>query len=735
MANYDKSTGTSGTVRMVITYTQSAANNTTTFSVKFQIICTNSATYAYGKSWNGSTAGTSRSGKFDIDGSETVTVGTWTITKTHGSDGKLSAQSFSFTMGATGTSGLAGPTTVSTSITPPRIAKKPSQVTGLAATSTSPTSVDLSWTAPSGNGASLTGYDIQYATNSAFTGATLVSQGTAVTRRQTGLLPGTTYYFAVRAKSADGVGAWSSTVSQITLPASAPGMSVVSSPSGQSATVYLTSPGGVSGVTGWTIQYRVAGTTTATTLQRTAAQATSTVQGLTPGRRYEWRALAKFGTYETPWTAWEAVTQKNPSGAPGDYFDGATEATPDLTYSWTGTANNSTSRASGVAPLGWAPFTAGTSGTTGVVLRATGGVPITPEYTAGAHAVRVVFHSGSAGPPSPLGVAVGTSSDEGYRWDVTGGETYWGSIYLNSLNRSQRFELRLGWRDAAGAVLGEAAAGEAVVIPAGEWTRITVVGEAPEGAVTAILRATEVSGDGWVPWQGGDTLLADAAMLSLDSLYPYFDGDTPSGDGFEYHWSGSPNASTSSRSIVPASTDDPLQDPDCAVIPLPPRPPTVPSDCIEEVGVWRRYWATVPADLVPDWGTLLLTLQLTTDCNPHPVTGVCRGVRQVRIRVYPNPFGYTEDAFDTSSHCSELIVSYIPPNTTLTIDSVAKRAWADVGNTGSTTSADHLLYGTGGVPPTWPELSCGIPYLVSFDTDLETPADSVSVGVLVTQRA
>ena len=67
-------------------------------------------------------------------------------------------------------------------------------------------SVDVAFSAPSGNGSSITGYQIGYGT-SATTPATTV----AATSPQivTGLTPGTTYYFFVRARNAVGWGPWS----------------------------------------------------------------------------------------------------------------------------------------------------------------------------------------------------------------------------------------------------------------------------------------------------------------------------------------------------------------------------------------------------------------------------------------------------------------------------------------------------------------------------------------------
>jgi len=73
--------------------------------------------------------------------------------------------------------------------------------------------VSLSWTAACDGGAAVTSYDVRHATSSAMTGATTVpgaSTGSpaATTATVSGLTPGTTYWFQVRATNSAGSGAW-----------------------------------------------------------------------------------------------------------------------------------------------------------------------------------------------------------------------------------------------------------------------------------------------------------------------------------------------------------------------------------------------------------------------------------------------------------------------------------------------------------------------------------------------
>jgi hypothetical protein len=526
------------------------------------------------------------------------------------------------------------------------------------------------------------------------------------------LNPGTTYY--VRAHSdAYGIGwsGWSNTVSGTTLPATPPGMSVAPSPSGMSAVVSLTPPGGVSGVNSYWIDWRVKGTTTWVSQNGGPSQ---TVTPLTPGASYEWKASAMIGSYESPKTAILTVVQPNPSTTPGDYFDGSTAATADQTYSWTGTANNSTSVATGVTVLGWLRFQDGnpTPGATGVVARVTGGL-----Y--GTYAARVTFTSDQ----TVVGFKSGTGMIEPGPVDVTPAATYVGSVHVNP-SKTNILRPALAWFNAAGALIGTSE-GTNVTVNAGVWTRLVVSAVAPPLAeFAAAWWVTPAEGSFWL---GGDTVLMDAAMVSLGTQFPYFDGSFADTGGFNYAWvdPAKPNASPSIRTDVAVTVADALLDPDCPPVPAPPRPPIVLDDCIDEVGVWRRYYAMIPATEVSDWLDVLPTFTLST-------FGLAE--RQVRIRIYANPFNYPISQVNTADWCGEQIISYLPPNTVMTLDAEIQRVFASVAG-GATQAADHLLYGSGGTPATWPVLTCGMSYLVSIDTPLDAPAGNTVVEVDLTRRA
>lgn len=169
-----------------------------------------------------------------------------------------------------------------------------------------------------------------------------------------------------------------------------------------------------------------------------------------------------------------------------------------------------------------------------------------------------------------------------------------------------------------------------------------------------------------------------------------------------------------------------ILDPDCPPLPQPPRPPMIVQDCVDEgppAGGWRRHWLDIPGEEVAAWSATVPTIKLST---------LHDDVRQVRVRFFPNPFGYPAQQIDPTSYCSEFILSYLPANAVLTMDGTVERAVAAVAGRGAV-PVNNLLYGTGGGPMSWPELSCGIPYVMTIDMP-QTSINDVSLELALTRR-
>lgn len=321
-----------------------------------------------------------------------------------------------------------------------------------------------------------------------------------------------------------------------------------------------------------------------------------------------------------------------------------------------------------------------------------------------------------------VGFVAGTGAGTDGRASVTEHGLYVGSLHVHP-SKPNQLQAVLVWMDSAGTIIGTTP-GDEILVPGNVWTRLTVSGGSPTGTKFAAVHWQDVAGSGHSGWKSGDTVDQDAAMLTVSNLLPYFDGATPDTLQFQYRWLGTVNSSESERSEQPDSNYNPLADPNCPAPPAAPAPPAIDDSCLEQVDEWRRYWTVLPAEEVSEWLDTILVMTVSTRLLE---------ARQVRIRTWRNPDGLTPREFQPVAWEAEQIVSYLPPETTLTLDGVSQRAWAEVG--GDRLSADALLYGTGGGPASWPVLSCGVPYLISVDVPLDAPDGNVAVDVATAERA
>lgn len=565
-------------------------------------------------------------------------------------------------------------------------------------------------------GSGITGWQLQYATDAAFTN-NLVTVSSSGTTTISGLNPGTTYYLRARGSNAVGWGAWSNVVSQSTIPATAPTLAFLSNIAGNTSTVTVIPPGDVTGVTEYNFEFRL-GSAGAVT-PKTSTGNTFVQTGLTPGAVYQYRANVEIDTYTSPWSAWIPFTQSNPNTNAGDFFDGDTTDTTDTDFQWVSTAKNSPTIAYYQAPKGWLTFAQGValgaSGGAGAVARVSG------SFFTNAFGARVSFWADTTSAGFIFGISAAGAAD------ASQFQPYIASIHVRLPFRSQRLQPGIMWLDNSDTPISYTWGAQYVVAaePGNFYGRYTVSGTAPANTVKAAPVMRDVSGTGWSTWMGGDVILMDAAMVAYGTTdEPYFDGNTPKSDTYVYAWTGLNGNSTSTRYPNNGDDVDPLLDPDCPPLPTPPLPPTIASDCIDDVGIWRRYTYGVSETDIRLWGSTLPTMIMTTGANAE---------RQVRIRFYENPDGLAPDVLDKSTHAAELILTYIPPATEVTLDSVTQRVRVSVAG-GDSIVGNQLLYGTGGRPATWPELRCGIGYVITLDVPTDAPAGNLTTRVLLTQR-
>lgn len=575
----------------------------------------------------------------------------------------------------------------------------------------------VNFNGPSDNGGTaITNYTHQIATDPGFSNVIHQSQAPYSGYVISGLPTGVVLYHRVMATNhvTENVGrlggAASSTWSfQLgTAPVTAPGITIVMAASGTSAVATMSPPSDTGGIpiNGYDVEYEYlspAPIPTPATQTVSTANNTAEILGTVAGATYRWRARAKNAAGVGPYSAWTQTTMPKPSTNPGDYFDGSTVDVGDVDYVWAGAVNNSISRAQTLTPTGWGlgGFIAGGSA---VVSRATGALD-----GAGAFAARVVITE-----DVPMGMSAGIILP--YTAVTTPGSVYTGSIKF-SPPRDQRVAAAIVWFTAANAYVATSYGPEVVVVGNSTVT-LSVSATAPPTGVRGVVRVQDFPGTGWSPWLAGESYLLDGAMLTLGGPYPYFDGSFTDTDEYDFAWEGVAHASVSVRGQNLDPVDTSLVDPDCPPVPQPPRPPVVPNDCIVEVGQWRRYWYGVSKNDIRQWFQTVPTVFITTNAQAE---------RQMRVRFYQNPFDRPLADLDPDEFCSEIIVSYLPANTVLTLDGVSQRAWASV-NGGPSTTADHLLYGSNGMPAEWPVLDCGIGYYMTVDVPLENQPGNITLG-------
>ena len=208
------------------------------------------------------------------------------------------------------------------------LATVPGAPTSLTATANGRTQIDLTWTAPAGDGgAPITGYKIEVSTNTGTTWTNLVSDsGSATTTHEhTGLTAGTTRRYRVSAINSVGAGAASTVTSATTAAATTP-----SAPTSLTATANgrtqidlswaaPASDGGAT-ITGYKIEVSENGGSTWTNLVSDSGSATTTHEhtGLTAGttRRYRVSAINSVGASAASTAASATTAAAGTPGAP-----------------------------------------------------------------------------------------------------------------------------------------------------------------------------------------------------------------------------------------------------------------------------------------------------------------------------------------------------------------------------------------------------------------------------------
>jgi hypothetical protein len=420
----------------------------------------------------------------------------------------------------------------------------------------------------------------------------------------------------------------------------------------------------------------------------------------------------------------------------GAYFDGSSGggAYTDGVPSWDGTAGLSSSSWKAPYAFGWMSGNAGYAS-----LRSAGGTgALVSTYQtmsqgfSGAYSDRMRWWQA---PTDDADVVVGGTGALTIGANAVPGAAAVASIYAYP-SKNQRLKARVVINTGSGPVTVD---GVAVAAVGGQWNRLTVSYTAPADAGTVSVFIVSTAGAGYSRWAAGDSIMCDAAMITLGlGLYDYFDGNTADTDLWDYAYYagvlygidytiGTDNYSRPSiRYAIPQPDSvSVLADPDLPVLPTPPAPPTIPNLAISPQYEYIRYYLPIPSINVPEWAAGVPTIVLSTATTE---------IRQARIRFYPNAANLASDLVDPATYCGEFIVSYLPAGAALTIDGIDEVAYAVFNGTTEQIVADQLLYGTDGSPVDWPELSCGLPSLMTVDIPPTEDIANLHIVLVLTRR-
>jgi hypothetical protein len=262
-------------------------------TVSFIVKCTNSATNTSGNAWSGNINGVNVGGTFNFPaGAGQVTVASYTVS---------SNTTATFTMGATGTSGLGGPATAGP-VAVNRATVPPAPTTPACSLITG-TTMRVSFSSQGTGGAAVDQWQLQRATDAGFTAnvVTITSNGTSDI---TGLTKGTRYYWRARGHNAVGWGGWSGTGNAITLiEPSKPAAPTVSSTTSSTATLaYVDPSNGGAAISSRTFQYSTDPTFATGVLTANPTASPFTISGLSRNTLYYGRIKMTNSVGDSAWS-------------------------------------------------------------------------------------------------------------------------------------------------------------------------------------------------------------------------------------------------------------------------------------------------------------------------------------------------------------------------------------------------------------------------------------------------
>lgn len=174
--------------------------------------------------------------------------------------------------------------------------------------------INANWNDPDDGGAAVTGFRLEWDSNSNFTSPASANLGSTLNAHSvTGLSNGFTYYLRIRAVNSRGNGDWSATVTAMPEEA-VPGVpSVPPTPTATAWNAQVTLSWNApadngSPITGYTYQWRESGTSFSTQNQGTTNDNRVVIGSLTNAQSYDFRVRAMSSTGNSPWSNTASAT-------------------------------------------------------------------------------------------------------------------------------------------------------------------------------------------------------------------------------------------------------------------------------------------------------------------------------------------------------------------------------------------------------------------------------------------
>ena len=217
-----------------------------------------------------------------------------------------------------------------------------------------------------------------------------------------------------------------------------------------------------------------------------------------------------------------------------------------------------------------------------------------------------------------------------------------------------------------------------------------------DGGAVWIVAFTAVAGN---PYEWGQETPLIQGFMDPTVNVPYVDGIVPDGGMFDA------DGYVQTEVACPVVEYQPVYDPACPFVIPPPGVPSVDITCFDFPVNYIRRQFVIPESSVPTWGEVVPFLQIRAPTYE---------VRSLRLRFYSDVLGGGDPATDPCNFCGDIVFSYIPANSTLVFDGSDRAVYLQTPG-GGKRRADSLVFGSDGTPFEWPELSCGVGYIVTLD--------------------